>query len=139
MGKTAFALNIAVKSMLCLKEEDRKAIAIFSLEMGRDQVGARMLCSLAKVDLKNFRTGFLKDEDFLKIQYTQEMTQNIPIFIEDSPAITTLELKTKCRKLNLKHPLGLVVVDYLQLVRPSSRVDSREQEIAEISRTLKVS
>jgi replicative DNA helicase len=133
MGKTAFALNIAMRAAI-LKEVPT---AIFSLEMSKEQLMMRMLCSWGKVDLARFRRGFLNDEDWTRLYHAADALSQASIFIDDTPALGTLDLRARCRRLKSEKNLGLVVVDYLQLMRASRRIDSREQEISEISRTLK--
>ncbi|MFO7596837.1 MAG: replicative DNA helicase [Desulfocurvibacter africanus] len=133
MGKTAFALNLAMNAAI----HDEVPTAIFSLEMGMDQLMMRMLCIHGLVDLKNVRNGFLGDEDWAKLTDAADALSRAPIFIDDTPAITAMELRSRCRRLKMDKGLGLVVVDYLQLMRASRRTDSREQEISDISRNLK--
>ncbi|MBG0789182.1 MAG: replicative DNA helicase [Desulfovibrionaceae bacterium] len=133
MGKTAFALNVALRAAV----RSECPTAIFSLEMSMEQLMTRLLAVQAKVDLSNLRTGFLEDSDWLKLHEAADSITNAPIFIDDTPALSTLELQARCRRLKAEHNLGLVVVDYLQLMRSSARPDSREQEISDISRHLK--
>lgn len=97
----------------------------------------RMLCAWGKVDLARFRRGFLNDEDWTRLYHAADALSQASIFIDDTPALGTLDLRARCRRLKSEKNLGLVVVDYLQLMRASRRIDSREQEISEISRTLK--
>jgi replicative DNA helicase len=135
MGKTAFCMNIAEHAALKAKA----GVAIFSLEMSKEQLAMRMLCSQALVDLKRVRTGHLSNEEFDKLAHAASDLSNANIFIDDTPAITVLELRAKARRL-ARDPgadLRLVVIDYLQLMRSSEGKDSREQEISEISRSLK--
>ncbi len=133
MGKTAFALNIAMNAAV----RDDVPTAIFSLEMGMDQLMMRMLCIHGLVDLKNVRSGFLGDDDWAKLVDAADALSRAPILIDDTPAITAMELRSRCRRIQMDTGLGLVVVDYLQLMRASRRTDSREQEISDISRNLK--
>ncbi|MDH3392977.1 MAG: replicative DNA helicase [Desulfobulbaceae bacterium] len=133
MGKTAFAMNIAQNAAILRKVP----VAVFSLEMSKEQLGMRMLCSVGRVDSQNVRTGFLKDQDWPKLTRSAGMLSESPIFIDDTPAISVLEMRAKARRLKTEHNLGLVVVDYLQLMRGSSGTERREQEISEISRSLK--
>ncbi|SDB59054.1 primary replicative DNA helicase [Desulfonatronum thiosulfatophilum] len=133
MGKTAFALNIAMRAAVL----HDVPTAIFSLEMSKEQLMMRMLCSWGKVDLARFRRGFLNDEDWARLYHAADSLSQAPMFIDDTPALSTLDLRTRCRRLKSEKKLGLVMVDYLQLMRASRRIDSREQEISEISRTLK--
>ncbi|NMC62177.1 MAG: replicative DNA helicase, partial [SAR324 cluster bacterium] len=133
MGKTAFALNISQFVGL----HKRKACAIFSLEMSKEQLVLRMLCSEAQVTNSKVRTGNLNERDFPKLVDAASRIADAPIFIDDSPALTIGELRAKCRRLNKDHPLSLIVVDYLQLMRSPAYQSSREQEISDISRSLK--
>ncbi|MDH4320726.1 MAG: replicative DNA helicase [Desulfobulbaceae bacterium] len=133
MGKTAFAMNIAQNAAILRKVP----VAVFSLEMSKEQLAMRMLCSVGRVDSQNVRTGFLKDQDWPKLTRSAGMLAEAPIFIDDTPAISVLEMRAKARRLKTEHNLGLVVVDYLQLMRGRSGTERREQEISEISRSLK--
>ncbi|WP_022661628.1 replicative DNA helicase [Paucidesulfovibrio longus] len=133
MGKTAFALNLGMRAAI----NEGVATAIFSLEMSKEQLMTRLLACQGRVNLGNLRTGYLQDEDWLKLQSAANDLSNSPLFIDDTPALSTLELRARCRRLKAEHNLGLVVVDYLQLMRSSRRIDSREQEISDISRSLK--
>ena len=135
MGKTAFALNIATNAAL----RANVPVAIFSLEMSKDQLVNRMLCSEAMVDSNKVRTGKLEDEDWAKPASKIGPLSETGIFIDDTPGISITEIRAKCRKLKLEKNIGLVVIDYLQLIQGSNRRNgSREQEIAEISRSLKI-
>jgi replicative DNA helicase len=133
MGKTAFALNVATNACATTKN----ACAVFSLEMPKSQLVRRMLCSEARVDGGRMRTGQLVRDDWPKLANAAGWLSELPMFIDDTPAITLLELRSKARRIQSEHGLGLIVVDYLQLMRSGSRNDSREQEISEISRNLK--
>ncbi|MFH1915331.1 MAG: replicative DNA helicase [Pseudomonadota bacterium] len=133
MGKTAFALNVALRAAA----RSETPTVIFSLEMSMEQLMTRLLAVQAKVGLQNLRTGYLDDQDWQKLYAAADIISQAPIFIDDSPALSTLELQARCRRLKAEHNLGLVIVDYLQLMRASNRTDSREQEISEISRSMK--
>ena len=133
MGKTAFALNIAQYAAL----EMGVPVAIFSLEMAREQLATRMLASEARVDSQRLRKGFLGETDWPKLTTAAGRLSDAPIYIDDTPAITVIEMKAKSRRLKAEAGLGLIVLDYLQLMRGSAFKDSREQEISEISRSLK--
>ncbi|MDD3311469.1 replicative DNA helicase [Pseudodesulfovibrio sp.] len=133
MGKTAFALNVALRAAA----RSEVPTVVFSLEMSMEQLMTRLLAVQAKVGLQNLRTGFLEDDDWQKLYEAGDVLSRAPIFIDDTPALSTLELQARCRRLKAEHNLGLVIVDYLQLMRASHRIDSREQEISEISRSLK--
>ena len=134
MGKSAFALNIATYAAT----RANVPVAIFRLEMSKDQVGNRILCSEALVDSNNVRTGDLNDEELSKLAETSGELSQAPIYIDDTAGITITEMRAKCRKLKLEKNIGLVVVDYLQLIQGSGKTSGREQEIAEISRSLKI-
>ncbi|HCC53696.1 MAG TPA: replicative DNA helicase [Desulfobulbaceae bacterium] len=133
MGKTALAISIAQNATLLHKVP----VAIFSLEMSKEQLGMRMLCSISRVDAQRLRTGFLKDQDWPKLTRAVTQLSEAPIYIDDTPAITVLEMRAKARRLKTEHNIGMVVVDYLQLMRGRTNAQSREQEISEISRSLK--
>ncbi|MEA1935988.1 MAG: replicative DNA helicase [Thermodesulfobacteriota bacterium] len=133
MGKTAFALNIAQHAAI----EKGIPIALFSLEMAKEQLSIRMLSSEAKVDSQRLRKGFLGETDWPKLTTAAGRLSEAPIFIDDTPAITVLEMKAKARRLKAETDLGLIILDYLQLMRGMKFRDSREQEISEISRSLK--
>ncbi len=133
MGKTAFALNIAQYAAL----EGQTPAAIFSLEMSKEQLAFRLLASDAKVDSQRLRKGFLGETDWPKLTTAAGRLSEAPIFIDDTAAITVLEMKAKSRRLKADQGLGLIIVDYIQLMRSGSYRESREQEISEISRSLK--
>jgi replicative DNA helicase len=133
MGKTAFALNIAQHVGLELKEP----VAIFSLEMAKEQLAIRMLCAEAMVNSNSIRKGFIKKEDWHKLTSAASNLTGAPIFIDDTSGITVLELRAKARRLKMEHGLSLVIVDYLQLMRGKGSFERREQEISDISRSLK--
>ena len=132
MGKTAFALNLATNAAL----RGNTPVAIFSLEMSKDQLVNRILCSEAMVDSNKVRTGKLGEDDWVKLAGAIGPLSEAEIYIDDTPGISVTEIK--CRKLSIDKGIGLVVIDYLQLVQGSKRAGSREQEIAEISRSLKI-
>ena len=135
MGKSAFALNIASYAAT----RGNKPVAIFSLEMSKEQMANRILCSEAMVDSNKVRTGKIDDEDWTKLAEASGRLSESKIFIDDTPGISIMEIRAKCRKLKLEQDIGMVVIDYLQLVQGSGkRGGSREQEIAEISRSLKI-
>ncbi len=134
MGKTAFALCVALHAAL----DQKVPVGIFSLEMSKVQLMQRMLASWAKVDLSRLRDARkLKDEDWQRLYEAADKLQHAPVYIDDSPALSTLELRARARRLKAEKGLGLLVIDYLQLMRASRRTDSRELEISEISRALK--
>jgi replicative DNA helicase len=133
MGKTAFALNIAQYAAL----EAAVPVAVFSLEMSKEQLAIRMLSAESRVDSQRIRRGFLGETDWPKLIAAASRLSEAPIFIDDTPAITVLEMKAKARRLKAEVNLGLIILDYLQLMRSSGYKDSREQEISDISRSLK--
>ncbi len=133
MGKSAFASSIAEFAAL----EKKIGVAIFSLEMSKEQLVQRMLCSHAKVDAHKVRSGFLSPSDWPKLTAAAGKLSGAPIYIDDTPAITTLELRTKARRLKSNYDIQMVVLDYLQLMRGYQRSESRQQEISEISRSIK--
>jgi len=132
MGKTAFVLNVAAHAAA-----ERNGVAIFSLEMSKDALVQRMLCAEARVDSQNVRRGRLKDQDFTQLARAAGWLQTCPIWIDDSPALTLLEMRSRARRLKADNELGLVVVDYLQLMRSPEYAENRVQEISDISRSLK--
>lgn len=132
MGKTAFALNIAKNVGVVL----RKNVLILSLEMSKEQLVQRLLCSEAKVDSQKVRTGYLEQRDWHRLTNAAGRLADAPIFIDDTPALSVLEARAKARRMKAEHALDLVVIDYLQLMR-GRNVENRQQEISEISRSLK--
>lgn len=133
MGKTAFVLNIAEYVAL----RSNVTTAIFSLEMSKDQLVKRILSMHSKVDSQAIRTGDLSDDDWLKLVDSARTVGNSKLIIDDTSSISIGELRSKCRKFKLEHNLGLVIIDYLQLMSGSKKSESRQQEISEISRSLK--
>ncbi len=133
MGKTAICLNFAQYAAV----EKRVPVAIFSLEMSKEQLVLRMLCSEAQVDASRLRTGFLSESDWPKLTLAAGNLSDASIFIDDTPALSVLELRAKARRLKGEHGLGLLIVDYLQLMRGRATIENRQQEISEISRSLK--
>jgi replicative DNA helicase len=133
MGKSALATNIAQHAAAATG----KPVAMFSLEMSKESLVMRMLCSEARVDSTKVRTGYLADQDFPRLAMAAGRLADLPFYIDDSPAISVLELRAKARRLMRESGLGLVIVDYLQLMRAHKDVDNREQEISLVSRSLK--
>ncbi len=136
MGKTAFALNIAAHAAI----KEKVPVAIFNLEMSKEQLVNRILCMEAMVDSNKVRTGKLEEDDWSKLASVVGPMSDAEIYIDDTPGISITEIRTKCRKLKMEKNIGLIVIDYLQLIQGSSskRIGSREQEISEISRSLKI-
>ncbi len=132
-GQTAFVLNLAMRAAVY----GRVPVAIYSLEMSMEQLMQRMLCAWGKVDLTRLRKNFLQDSDWQSLHTAAGVLSDAPIFIDDTPALSPLELRARTRRLKAEHNIGMVVVDYLQLMRSSRRVESRELEISEMSRSLK--
>ncbi len=133
MGKTALALNIGYNAA----EKTGKAVAVFSLEMSKLQLGIRLLGFDTGIDATRLRTGFLRDTDWERLTHSANRLAELPIFIDDSSSITVLEMKAKCRRLKRRQDLALVIVDYLQLIQGRRTAESRQLEISEISRALK--
>ncbi|CQR69994.1 Replicative DNA helicase [Sporomusa ovata DSM 2662] len=136
MGKTAFVLNIAQN--IAIKE--KQAVAFFSLEMSKEQLVQRMLCSEAPIDAQRLRIGELENNDWDKLVRAADRLAAAPIFIDDTAGITIMEMRSKARRLKIEHDLKLIIIDYLQLMQGgtgSSRSENRQQEISEISRSLK--
>ena len=133
MGKTAFCLNVAQYAAI----EKRTPVAVFSLEMSKEQLVIRMLCSEAHVEGSKLRTGFLSEGDWPRLTIAAGNLSEAPIFIDDTAALSVLELRAKARRLKADQGLGMVIVDYLQLMKGRTRADNRQQEISEISRSLK--
>ena len=135
VGKTSFALNIAEHAAV----KDRKSVGYFSLEMSKEQLVLRLLSSVSNIDSQRLRTGFLEELDFARIAPAMNSLSEAPIFIDDTPTITTMELRTKARRLQAEVGVDLIIVDYLQLMQSSTttRDANRVQEVSEISRGLK--
>ncbi|TKB27600.1 replicative DNA helicase [Desulfopila sp. IMCC35006] len=132
MGKTSFAMNIAQHAALV----EKTGVAVFSLEMSKEQLVMRLLSSVGRIDSQRIRTGNMHSEDWPKLTRAVGMLSEAPIFIDDTPAISVLEMRAKVRRLASQHEIGLIVVDYLQLMRGRS-TENRTQEISDISRSLK--
>jgi len=134
MGKSAFALGIAEYAGVI----EKVPTAIFSLEMSKEQLVQRMLCSHARVDAHKVRTGYLAVSDWPRLTAAAGKLSEAPIFIDDSPAISVMELRAKARRLKSHHGIKLIILDYMQLMRGTAlNMESRQQEISEISRSLK--
>ena len=132
MGKTAFCLNIATQAAV-----DGHGVAIFSLEMSKEALVQRMLCAEARVDSQAVRRGLLKDRDFTNLARAAGVMGQCPVWIDDTPAITLLEMRSKARRLKADNDLGMIIVDYLQLMRSPEYAENRVQEVSDISRSLK--
>ncbi|MFS0673767.1 replicative DNA helicase [Ornithinibacillus sp. 179-J 7C1 HS] len=134
VGKTAFALNIAQNVAVNTNEN----VAIFSLEMGADQLVQRILCAEGNIDATRLRNGKLEPDDWSKLTMAMGSLSNAGIFIDDTPGIRVSEIRSKCRRLKQEHGLGMILIDYLQLIQGSGKPgENRQQEVSEISRSLK--
>ena len=133
MGKTAFVLNIAQNAAL----DNNVPVAFFSLEMSKEQLVQRLLTSEGRVDAQRLRKGKLHDDEFVRLGRAAGILSHAPIWIDDTPAMTLLEMRSKARRLKMEHNIGMVVVDYLQLMQGPTNTESRQQEISYISRSLK--
>lgn len=132
-GKTSLALNIARNA--CFRAD--VPVMVFSLEMSKEQVAQRLLCSEAAIPSQKLRNGFLDEDEWRRLSSALGRLGEARIFIDDTPGVSVMELRTKCRRLKAEFGLGMVIVDYLQLMRSSHRAENRQQEISEISRSLK--
>lgn len=138
MGKTAFALNIALNiAGRYEKEEEKRTVALFSLEMGADQLVSRMICSEGMIESEKIRSGHMNQEDLEKLEVAVGFLNKKNIYIDDSAFIKVNEVKAKCKALKNDVGLDLVIIDYLQLLQGSKKTDNRQQEVSEISRSLK--
>lgn len=134
MGKSTVGLDFARAASI----KHGLTSAIFSLEMARNEIVMRLLSAEARVPLNHLRNGGLSDQEWMRIAQTQGELQNAPLFIDDSPNLTLMEIRAKCRRLKQRHDLRLVIVDYLQLMTSGKKVESRQQEVSEFSRSLKL-
>ncbi len=133
MGKTTFALNIAEYAAL----REHKSVVIFSLEMSKEQLAYKLLCSEANVDMLKLRTGALEDSDWENIARATGPLSKAKVYIDDTAGVTVMEMRSKCRRLKLEYGIDLIVIDYLQLMSGGSGTDNRQQEVSEISRSIK--
>ncbi len=134
MGKSAFALNLAQNAAI----KEGSSVAIFSLEMSKEQLMQRMLSSESMVEINKIQTGSLNEKEWAKISRAMAPLSQAQIYFDDSPGITVTEMRSKCRRLNMESTLDLVLVDYLQLMQGGGRTENRQQEISAISRNLKI-
>ncbi len=134
MGKTGFMLSVAKTAA----QKHKKHVAVFSLEMANEQLVQRLIAQETGIDTQRLRSGQLKDDEWSKFNQAIEVLSNTRMWLDDTPAITPLSLRTKCRRLHMEHQLDLIVVDYLQLMSGDTRTDNRVQEVSYISRNLKV-
>lgn len=133
MGKTSFILNMVQQAGI----RDKVTTAIFSLEMSKEQLTQRLLCAEALIDSHRLRTGDITEDEWVKLARAMGPMSEAPIFIDDTPSISITEMRAKCRKLKIEHNLGIILIDYLQLMTGNGKYDSRQQEISDISRSLK--
>jgi replicative DNA helicase len=134
MGKTSFVLNIALNAAL----EAGKSVGVFSLEMSKEQLFLRMLTSEARVDAHRFRGGFLGEQDYERLNGAFARLHDAKVFVDDTASAGILEMRAKSRRLKLEHGLDMLIIDYLQLMQGRGRFDNRQQELASISRSLKI-
>jgi replicative DNA helicase len=137
MGKTSFAMNIAENVAVHMKPAERQAIAVFSLEMSKESLVQRLMCAVARVDIHKIRRGYASNEEYKKLQSAAAQLHEAPIYIDDTAAMGILEMRAKARRLVSEVPLGLIIIDYLQLIRGPESSENRQQEISAISRSLK--
>lgn len=133
MGKTSFALSMAMN----MATEQKLPVAIFSLEMSKQQLVQRLLCARARVNLHRLRTGYLREQDFVRFTQAAHELYNAPLYIDDTPDLSPFEIRAKARRLKAGEGLGCIFIDYLQLVRPPRRMENRVQEVTEVVRSLK--
>ena len=133
MGKTTFSLNIAENAAL----KEGKSVVIFSLEMSKEQLAYKLLCSQANVDMLKLRTGNLEDDDWERIARATGPLANARIYIDDTAGISVMDMRSKCRKIKMEHGIDMILIDYLQLMSGSAGSDNRQQEVSEISRSIK--
>ncbi|MEJ2760609.1 MAG: replicative DNA helicase [Gammaproteobacteria bacterium] len=133
MGKTAFAVNVAEHAAI----SDKMSVAVFSMEMPGEQLAMRMMSSLGRIDQHKVRTGKLEDSDWPRLTSAVEILKDAKLFIDDTPALTPAELRSRCRRISREHELDLIIVDYLQLMQVPGTTENRATEISEISRALK--
>ena len=130
MGKTTFALNIAEYVAVQLK----LPVIVFSLEMSKEQLAMKLLCSEAGVDNQRIRTGNLREEDWPRLSHALGRLSEAAMYIDDSPNLSVMQVRSKARRVKAERGLGLIIIDYLQLMQGRGRVESRQQEVSEISR-----
>jgi len=133
MGKTSLALNLAYN----VATQANAGVAVFSLEMGKEQLVLRMLCSATGFNLHNVRRGKLRAEDWPRLTRACDQLSRAPVYIDDTPGMTVLEMKSKARRLQQQHGIGMIIIDYMQLMTGSAKSENRQQEISMISRSLK--
>jgi replicative DNA helicase len=134
VGKSTWGLDIARSAAI----KHKMATVLFSLEMSRTEITMRLLSAEASIQLQNMRKGTMRDEDWTRLARTMGEVSDAPLFIDDSPNMSLMEIRAKCRRLKQRHNLRLVIIDYLQLMSSGKRVESRQQEVSEFSRALKL-
>ncbi len=134
MGKSTLALDFARAAAI----KNGLSTAFFSLEMGRNEITMRLLSAEARVPLHTMRTGQMSDDDWARLARRMSEVADAPLFIDDSPNMSMMEIRAKCRRLKQRHDLRMVVIDYLQLMSSPKRVENRQQEVSEMSRSLKL-
>jgi replicative DNA helicase len=134
VGKSTWGLDIARSAAI----KHKMATVLFSLEMSRTEITMRLLSAEASIQLQNMRKGTMRDEDWTRLARTMAEVSDAPLFIDDSPNMSLMEIRAKCRRLKQQHNLRLVIIDYLQLMSSGKRVESRQQEVSEFSRALKL-
>jgi replicative DNA helicase len=134
-GKTALALQFA---QAAARHPPRLPVAVFSLEMSKQQLSTRLICAEARVDSQDVRRGLISDPDRHRFYHAANRLSDLPILVDDTPSVSVLDIRARCQRLQMADGLGMIVVDYLQLLLPARRKDSRQQEVADISRDLKV-
>lgn len=134
MGKTAFSLNIAHNAAM----KGNAKVAVFSMEMSKEQLIQRMIAAESRVELNKLKNGNLDEEEWPKVITAMEVLSKVDIYIDDTPGITVMELRSKCRRLKMEKGLDLILIDYLQLMESDGKIESRQQEISKISRSLKI-
>ncbi|OPZ79270.1 MAG: Replicative DNA helicase [Alphaproteobacteria bacterium ADurb.Bin438] len=146
MGKTAFTTCVGINAAMAFREDnekntnkkDNKTVAFFSLEMSAEQLASRIISTQAQVNNRDMRTGYLKQDDFNKIMNVVEWMDNLPLYIDDTPGLTVNAIRTRCRRLKRDKGLGLIIIDYLQLIESGKKSENRVQEISEMTRNLKI-
>ncbi|GAG31218.1 unnamed protein product, partial [marine sediment metagenome] len=133
MGKTAMSLNISQH----VGVKGGGSVGFFSLEMAKEQLVLRMLCAEAQLDLKKARTGFVSDREFERLKLAAEVLSQAKVFVDETPALSVMEMKAKSRRLKMEHSLDIIFIDYIQLMRVGGRYENRNQEMSFISRSLK--
>ncbi len=133
MGKTAFCMNIAQNSVL----GEKAPVAVFSLEMSKEELVTRLLCSVGRIDSMRLRSGCMEEDAWRRLTRAITLFNSAPLFIDDSAGLSVMEMRSRARRLKSRNGIELLIIDYIQLIKGSSRTENRNQEISEISRALK--